>query len=55
MGGLEEVEMVVQGGGAEVDLQHDNVRVIEDFIRMLEGMEGGEREGMSWGVDSGWL
>ena len=44
--GLEEVEMVVQDGGVEVVLQHDDVRVVEDFIRVLrlEGMEGGERE-----------
>jgi len=43
---LEEVEMVVYGGGVEVVLQHDDVRVVEDLFRVLslEGMEGGERE-----------
>jgi hypothetical protein len=57
--GLEEVEMVVQGGGVEVVLQHDNVWMVEDLVRVLgpEGIEGGERGdlwlGMSWGVDSG--
>lgn len=41
--GLEEVEMVVHGGGMEVILQHDNVRVVEDLVRVLslEGVEGG--------------
>jgi len=46
MGGLEEVEMVVQGGGVEVILEHDDVRMVEDLVWVLglEGMEGGERK-----------
>jgi hypothetical protein len=52
--GLEEVEMVVQGGGVEVVLQHDDVRVVEDLVRVLslEGMEGGERKRgpLAWDV-----
>ena len=44
--GLEEVEMVAHGGRVEVILQHDNVRVVKDLVRVLslEGMEGGEGE-----------
>ena len=40
--GLEEVGMAVQSGRAEVVLQHDNVRLVEDLVRVLslEGMEG---------------
>ena len=54
MSGLEEVEMVVHGGGVEVVLQHDDVRIVEDSIRVLglEGMEGGEceRRPLTWDV-----
>lgn len=43
---LEEAEVTVEGRGVEVVLQHDDVRVVEDLVRLLslEGMEGGERE-----------
>jgi hypothetical protein len=44
--GLEEVETVVQGRRVEVVPPHDDVRIVEDFIRE-KGMEGGEREGTS--------
>ena len=46
MSDLEEVEMVIHGGGMEVVLQHDDVRVVEDLLWLLglEGMEGGEGE-----------
>ena len=51
---LEEVEMVIHGGGMDVVLQHDDVRVVEDLLWLLslEGMEGGERERgpLRWGV-----
>ena len=45
--GLEEVEVIFNGGGVEVVLQHDDVRVVENFVLVLglEGVEGGEREG----------
>ena len=44
--GLEEVEVIFNGGGVEVVLQHDDVRVVENFVLVLglEGVEGGERE-----------
>ena len=47
--GREEVEMDVQGEGVQVSLQHNDVRIVEDFIQVLslEGMEGGECEGIS--------
>jgi hypothetical protein len=52
--GLEEVEMVVQGGGVEVVLQHDNVWMVEDLVRVLgpEGIEGGECKSgpLAWDV-----
>ena len=32
---LEEVEVVVQGGGVEVILQHDNVWTTEGFIQVF--------------------
>jgi hypothetical protein len=40
---LEEVEVVVHGGGVDVVLQHDDVRVVEHLVLVLslEGMEGG--------------
>ena len=46
VGGLEGTEMVVPGGGVQVTLQHDDVRIVEGFIQVLglEGTEGGERE-----------
>jgi hypothetical protein len=57
--GLEEVEMVVHGEQVEVVLQHDDVRVVEDSVRVL-GPEGGKEPvqgdfclGMLWGVDNG--
>ena len=60
--GLEEVYTVAQGGGVQVILQQDDVRSVEDFIRVLglESMEGANARGdlcfgMSWGIDSGWL
>ena len=45
--GLKEVEMVAHGGRVEVVHQHDNVRVVEDLVRVLslEGMEGSEGGG----------
>ena len=56
--GLEEVEMVVHGEEVEVVLQHDDLRIVEDFVRML-GPEGGMGPaqgdfclGVSWGVDN---
>ena len=58
--GLEEVEMTIESASVEVILQHDDVRTVEDVVRVLslEGMERGERKRdlrlwMSWGVDSG--
>ena len=57
VGGLEEVEVVVQGGEVEVVLQHDDERVVEDLVRLLnlEGMEGGERERgpLTWDIVGG--
>lgn len=54
---LEEVEMVVHGGEVEVVLQHDNVGVVENLLRVLslEGMEGGEseRRPLPWDVMGG--
>ena len=46
MSGLEEVEVVVDRGRVEVVLQHDDVRVVEDLLRLLslKGVERGERE-----------
>jgi hypothetical protein len=40
---LKEVEVVVHGGGVDVVLQHDDVRVVEHLVLVvgLEGMEGG--------------
>ena len=44
--GLEEVEVIIDGRGVEVVLQHDDVRVVENFVLVLclEGVEGGERK-----------
>ena len=60
MSGLEEVEMIVHGGGVRVVLQHDDVGIAEDFIWVLslKDMEGVSSRGdlclrTSWGVDSG--
>ena len=41
---LEEVEVVVHGGGVDVVLQHDDVRIVEHLVLVLslEGVEGGE-------------
>ena len=33
--GLEEVEIVAQGGEVQVVLQHDDIQLVEDFIRVL--------------------
>ena len=38
MKGLEEVEMAVQGEG--VVLQHDDVRIVKDFVRVLGPEDG---------------
>ena len=42
--GLEEVAALSADGGVEVDLQHHDVRVVEDLVGLLsmEGMERGE-------------
>ena len=47
--GLEEVEMIVHGGGVRVVPQHNDGRIFEDLIRVfgLEGIEGGECERQS--------
>ena len=47
MSSLEEVEMVVQGGGAVVVLQHDNVWMVEDLVGVLslEGIKGASARG----------
>ena len=46
---LEEVEMIIHGGGVWVVLQHNDRRIFEDLIQAssLEGMEGGERKRQS--------
>jgi hypothetical protein len=60
--GPEEVEIVIQGRRVEVVPPHNDERIVEDFVRELglEGMEGGECEGISasgcHGVSiTGWL
>ena len=56
---LEKDSMVAQGGVVEVVLQHDDVQLVEDCIRVLS-LEGANARGylclgMSWGIKSGRL